>query len=338
VVNNEEAVMMDSQPPVRVGVIGTGIMGERHASTYDRLPDAALVGVFDLDQARAEAVAAQYGCRAFATRTDLLREVDAVSVASPTSTHEDTAALVLEHGVHLLIEKPMTATFAGAQRIAECAAAHPASVVMVGHVERFNPVVQALRRLLSGKHAVSVTMRRLSPFDYRCLDSTVIQDLMIHDIDLALDMFGNTLTCLYATGGLRRSQKLDYASAHFVGLAGPQVTLIASRVADRKLRMIEVLTEDAHIVADLLTRTLVVTHPAPGGSQQPSCTEYVEVAAGESLRSELEHFLDCARGRSQPPVDAIGGARVLECATMIETLVEGQLAPTSVEDALIASA
>jgi predicted dehydrogenase len=339
---------MNSQPTIRVGVIGTGIMGARHAQIYAQLPHAHLLGVFDPDHARAASIATQFGGQAFPTVEDLLGAVDAVSIVSPTSTHEDVILLALNHDVHVLVEKPMTATYAGAQRIAE-QVLQTDKIVQVGHVERFNPVVQELRRQIAGHKVIAATMRRLSPFDRRSLDSTVIQDLMIHDIDLMLDFFGNQLECQYATGGIRRSSKIDYASAHYAAADGPQITLVASRIADSRHREIEVITEDAHIIADLLNRTIVITRYAATHlhshsstsileSRRHTVTEEVVVPVGESLRSELAHFLACIREQRRPLVDVEAGMRTMACAATIGALVEAQITPLATDESLVASA
>lgn len=336
---------MNSQRAIRVGVIGTGIMGARHAQIYAQLPEAQLMGVFDLDRARAASVTEQFGGQPFATMGELFSAVDAVSIVSPTSTHEDIALLALDHGVHVLVEKPMTATYAGARRLAE-RVPQADKIVQVGHVERFNPVVQELRRQITGRRVITATMRRLSPFDRRSLDSTVIQDLMIHDIDLMLDFFGDRLECLYATGGMRRTRKIDYASAHFTATSGPQITLIASRIAASRHREIEVVTEDAHIVADLLGHTITIARYAPSHlhsdgtteSRRHTSTEELVVPVGESLRSELLHFLTCIREQHQPLVDATTGMQIVACAATIEALVEAQITPLAAEETLVASA
>ncbi|MGH9174853.1 MAG: Gfo/Idh/MocA family oxidoreductase, partial [Vicinamibacterales bacterium] len=174
---------MTVQFPIRVGVIGTGVMGERHARIYSDLEGCELVGVYDPDLERATAVAQRHGGTAFQLLEHLFAEVDAVSIVSPTSTHAAVAHRALDFGRHILIEKPMTATVGEARLLAE-RVRRSEQIVVVGHIERFNPVVQKLRSVIANDRPRRVRLRRIAPFDNRCLDSDVISDLMIHDIDL----------------------------------------------------------------------------------------------------------------------------------------------------------
>lgn len=325
---NDTAILVDR--PVRVGVAGVGIMGERHARVFSQLPATDLIGIFDPDQSRAAAVAEQYGGRAFADLATFLDSLDAVSIAAPTRFHADLALSALDRGLHVLIEKPICGTVADARRVIERATEAPEQVVMVGHIERFNPAVGELRRQMVGRKAISATLRRMSQWDDRCLDTDVVHDLMIHDIDLLVDLFGDRVQLADAVGSSMRSGNIDHAIAQFTLEGGPTITLIASRVAERKARSIEIRTADAWICTDLINQTLSksylsvldangiawpLEHETYGGS------EFFPVPRAEPLRSELQHFIDCVRTGRRPLVDAVGGFRALAYASAISDIV-----------------
>jgi predicted dehydrogenase len=311
---------------VRVGVIGAGVMGARHARTYAHLDEAKLVGIFDPDIARASDVVQRNGGKVFHSLEDLFNAVDAVSIVCPTSQHAEVAIAAIDHGLHVLIEKPMTASVHDAQRVIERCAHAPNAVVLVGHIERFNPTIAELRDRLAGQRIRSVTLRRMSPFENRCLDSDVIQDLMIHDIDLALELFSDRVSQIDGVGSCIMSDKLDQVIGQLWMEDGVNVTLLASRVAARKARSIDVRTDNAWIVADLLTRTVSISrlsildqHGTSWPLQQiEQCgPEFISIPASEPLRIELQHFIDCILGRDKPVVDVIAGFRAIAYATAI---------------------
>lgn len=310
---------------VRAGVIGVGTMGERHARVYAQSPGARLVGVYDADFARARAVAARWETTAFATVEQLLDAVDAVSIASSTHTHAALATQALDHDTHLLIEKPLADSLDDARAFAARAARRPDITVQVGHIERFNPVVREVQQLVRGRRILSVALQRLSPFDGRCLDSDVIQDLMIHDLDLALAFCGDSLELLRASGEAVMTARIDDATSHFRALHGARITLRASRVADRKVRAFSILTDDAWIDADLMDKSLTVSRRRPGFGRASG--ERRAVAADEPLRLELEHFLACVRERRQPVVGVEDGVRALTHAEAVGALIAVQAAP-----------
>lgn len=318
---------MYANGPVRVGVIGAGVMGERHARVFAQHPDVRLVGVFDVDAENAIEVARAHGSNAFNTVADLLRAVDAVSIASPTSTHIDYALQAMDLGLHLLIEKPMAATLEESHLILEQASHHTESLVMVGHIERFNPTVIELRRLLAGQRIVSMTMRRMSPFHNRALDTDVIHDLMIHDIDLLLDLMGDQIDGIDAIGSPVRTPHLDQAMAQITMTNGTHVDLIASRVANRKVRALDIRTDDARIIADLLDKSIEIK---PGSADSTTVSNghitNISVASTEPLRLELGHFIDCIMAGGQPKPDVTDGHRAMVYANCIQSLIGRSLA------------
>jgi predicted dehydrogenase len=305
-------------------------MGERHARVYAQLPACTLVGVYDPDLARAAAVAEQYGGSVFSSMDGLLQHVDAISIVAPTVTHAAIATRALDGGLHMLIEKPMTASLAEAIALTQRVSAAPGSVVMVGHIERFNPVIRELRRHLLGAKVRRVRVRRVAPFDNRCLDTDVVYDLMIHDIDLVQHLFGSQLASLDARGSSIVTTSIDQAIVDITLHGGPKVTMIASRAAEKRVREIEVVLDGAYVIADLLERTISVTSSADHSGR--CVTESRPVPSVEPLRAELQHFLSCIAGREQPAVDAQAGLRALEWAAEIESLISRHGAVTTAVD------
>jgi predicted dehydrogenase len=291
-------------------------MGERHARTYAMLPDSELVGVFDPDRSRAAAVAEQYGGKAFPSLEQLLAEVDAVSIASPTSTHAVTASLGLRAGRHLLIEKPLAGSLSEAEELARLAGDAPNLVLLVGHVERFNPMVRELMRVIDGKKIARLRFRRMSPFGNRCLDSDVIHDLMIHDIDLVISLFKSEIASIDASGSAVMTDHIDEAMADLVLTDNTRVTLIASRVANQRARDIGVTFDGGFVAADLLEHTISITH---GSNATGRClTDVRRINPQETLRSELQHFLRCIRGEEAPLIDVHAGLRAMEWAARVQ--------------------
>jgi predicted dehydrogenase len=320
---------MMRQDAIRAGVIGVGTMGERHARLYAQSSAAELVGVYDADRARASAIAARWGTRAFDTAEQLLDAVQAISIASPTFTHAACATAALDRGINMLVEKPLADSLGAAREFAACASRRPEIVVQVGHIERFNPVVREVQRLVQGRRILSMTMRRFSLFDGRCLDSDVIQDLMVHDLDLAHAFCGNELELLGASGDRLMTARIDDATAHLRAWDGARLTLRASRVADRKVRALTVLTEDTWVDADLLNKSIIVASRVAGGGK--TITERRVVAEDEPLRREQEYLLDCVRRRRQSPIGVEAGVQTRAHAEAIAALIDWRAAARSAE-------
>jgi predicted dehydrogenase len=285
---------------LRVGVIGVGVMGERHCRVYSTLRRVQLAGVVDLDDSRGRAVAAQYETHYFENFRQLLGEVNAVSIATATPAHFDVAMEALGHGVHVLVEKPLAETLEqGDQLVAE--AKRRDLVLQVGHIERFNPAYMELKNVTEGMRLVAINVRRLSPFDLSNTDVDVILDLMIHDLDLVVDLVGTQPEGIKAWGRSITTRAIDHAVANLSFRDGPIVTLFASRITEQKVRMIEVIAEGAYIEADLLGKSVLVhrrtfpqyldNHQATKYRQE-SIIERIYVPMSEPLMLELHHFVD----------------------------------------------
>ncbi len=301
--------------PLRVGVWGTGLMGERHARVLSSQPDAQLVAVYDVNPDRAQAVAARYGTRVVPSPEALLSEVDAVSIASPTPLHFAHVEQSLSLGKHVLVEKAITEQVDQAE-VLTALARRTGKLLMVGHIERYNPVFSELKRLISdGKQSpFAIVFRRLSSFSTSSQAVDVVLDLMIHDIDLMLDLCrGLSVSHHDGLGRIVRTREIDHGVAHVGFAGGPVVTLTASRVTEHKVRSIEVTTPSALIVADLLRKeiqsyrnTMSSYQAADGGVsyQQNTQIEQVQIPTIEPLLLEIQDFVRSARTGHPPLVTA----------------------------------
>ncbi|WP_309121819.1 Gfo/Idh/MocA family oxidoreductase [Paenibacillus sp.] len=296
---------------MRVGVIGTGSMGRNHARVYASLAERCrFVGVYDRDEERAAAVAAQYGGEAFRTLPELLAQVDAVSVAVPTPAHYRVGMACVRRNVHVLMEKPITETVGQAKALIEQSRTNGV-VLQTGHIELFNPTVQALKKLLAGEEIVGMELQRLRPLEPRMARSDVVSDAMIHDIYIVHHLLGTRIRHLHAAGR-RQDRYTQHASALLRLEDGAVVQLTASYLTDEKVRTIRVVTRRSVIVADLLTQRIRVS-----SLSEPGESRWIDVPDGEPLRLELLHFLDAVARRRSPDVTGEDGLDALALANRI---------------------
>lgn len=307
---------------LRVGVIGVGRQGQRHCRVYSTLRSVHLVGVCDASVSLGNCVAQQYEVPFYANVDELLDRVDAVTIATPTPAHFDLAMRCLSHGVHVLVEKPVTETVERAEALTRAAEASN-RVLQVGHIERFNPTYIELKKLLDGLTPLAVNWRRLSPYAGSNTDVDVIFDLMVHDLDLALDLMGSEPVSVSAWGLTAQSGLADHVVAHLGFEAGPLVTLTSSRVTEQKVRMIEVTAQEAFVEGDLLNKSVSVhrrttgEYLAKGKYRQESTVERLQVPAAEPLFLELQNFAQCVLDGKPPQVPARQGWRVLALAETV---------------------
>ena len=319
---------------VRVGVIGVGRMGKNHCRVYSMLRHADLVGIYDMNANSGQSLSEQYETRFFANLEELLAEVDAVSIATPTPSHFDLAMLALRHRKHILIEKPMTETLAQAYLLA-AAAQESGKVVQVGHIERFNPTYGELKHIVDNLSPLVINFRRLSPYAGSNTDVDVVLDLMIHDIDLLLDLVGQQPILCEATGISALSGTIDHAIATMHFANGLLLTVNASRVTEQKVRSIEVIAREAYVEGDLLSKSIAIHHSTIGEYQsnnqrgvkyrQEGYVERIHVPASEPLFLEIQHFVDCVRHQTEPLVSAQQGVKTLELAMQIRQQINRQL-------------
>ncbi len=316
--------------PVRVGVWGVGVWGEKHARVYSSLEGASLAGVFDRDRARAEKVASDYGTRVFDHPDALLEAVEAVSIAVPTVAHREAVERACAAGRHALVEKPMAVTVAEAD--AMCAAAERAGVVLqVGQVERFNPALLAARPFVEKPKFVEA--HRLALFQPRSLDIDVVFDLMIHDLDAVLHVVGKTPTSLSAVGVAVLSENEDIANARLEFDDGCVANLTASRVSQDRLRRIRFFTANAYVSVDLFEKSgeaFVIQDP---GSFRPGKVDPFALLSGirrtkitpdggEPLALELAAFLRSLRDGGPGAATAAEGREALRVAEAVRSAMK----------------
>jgi virulence factor len=317
---------------LRIGVIGTGRMGQNHCRVYSNLRRAKFIGVSDLNVEAGKQIARKHEVSFFREIDSLLENVDAVSICTPTPSHYDLVMQCLERNIHVLVEKPFTETLDHAQSLVSALEKHKKLVVQVGHIEHFNPTFQELRKLLEGVDLLAVNFRRLSPFKGSNVDVDVVLDLMIHDIGLVVDLFGAEPTSASAYGFSTFSNTIDHGMAVLQFSPSPLVTLTASRVTEQKVRSIEVTTREAFIEADLLNKSISVHRRTFGENiiqnassglkyRQESISERILVPAVEPLYLELQDFVDCVLDARTPQVTALDGLNALKFVLLIRDKV-----------------
>jgi predicted dehydrogenase len=293
---------------VRMAVVGLGQWGRHHARILAHLPDVDLVGVADTDPREAAHLGHRYGTRSHRDYRDLLGQVEAATIAVPTVLHYAIARDFLEAGAHVLVEKPMTATAEEAAALSDLASER-GRVLLVGHIERFKPAVQRLFRLVSDPLAIEA--RRMRPYDPgRSMDTGVVMDLMIHDIDIVDSMVPGPFEDPQAIGVCVHNSHEDLAMARLRTSTGCLVTFTASRVAARKTAEMEVTMADRAIHLDLLRQSIAI-------SFFNGETQRITLEGEEPLELELRHFVECVRSGSRPLVGGEDGRRALEITETI---------------------
>ncbi len=311
---------------IRTGVIGVGNIGQHHARIYATLPGSQLAGIADIHAGRAQEIADRYEVTAYADYRTLLDKVDAVSVAAPTTLHHEIGLACLARGVHVMMEKPLAASVQQGYELAALAG-QARLVLQIGHVERFNPTFVELANVLTDLQILAVEARRLSPFATRAADVSVVYDLMVHDLDLILNLIPAPLRSVSATGSRIRSLQPDHAMALLTFDTGQVASLSASKVTQHKVRQMAVTCAEAFVVADFLTRTVMVHRQSSADYfaqrgevlyRQEGLIEQVYVPQIEPLYAELQHFLACVRDGRQPRVGSKEAIRVMTVAEEIE--------------------
>jgi len=297
---------------LRVGVVGVGSLGEHHARLYAELPEAELVGVFDARPERAREIAAKYRTTAFDDLDRLAASVEALSVVVPTDLHHAVARRLLEAGRHLLIEKPIAATLAEAEDLVALAARRGA-VLQVGHIERFNPALAALDPFAGPPRYIEA--RRLAPYPPprpgglrpRGTEVSVVLDLMIHDLDLILNLVRAPVVEVRAAGVAMLSPTEDFVNARLAFANGAVANVTASRLSPERARLLTVFYPEACVALDLMRQAAVVHRPAAAGLESAEAP----IERQEPLRRELAAFLRCVRNRTPPEVDGAAALNAL---------------------------
>jgi predicted dehydrogenase len=305
-----------SKDKVKVAAIGCGYFGSLHAQKYAALDAAELVGVCDIDAKRAETCAEKNGTTPYTDIADLFDKVDAVTVAVPTTEHFEVARAFLENGVDVLIEKPICSTLDEADALIALAAEKD-RILQVGHLERFSPIMEALSEEVVKPGYIE--SHRISQYRGRGTDTTVILDMMIHDIDHILHMVGSPIEQLDAVGVPVISPAEDIANARLRFASGCVATVTASRVSWKVQRTMRIFQRNAYIVADMADNKMVVTRRTGGEDGEPMTlgAEQREFEPVDLLMLQAGSFLDCVATRTPPVVSGADVRPVLEAALSI---------------------
>ena len=301
--------------------MGVGALGQHHARVYASMPDATLVGVVDTFPGRAEQVAAPLGTRVFSQYSDLFGKVDAVSVATPTTLHGEIGEQFLNQGVHVLVEKPIAHTLEDADRLIRAAQAKNC-VLQVGHLERFNPAVRALREIVRKPRFFEA--HRMGLFSPRSLDIDVVLDLMIHDLDIIGLLVGSPVAQVNAVGIAILTNRIDIANARIHFEDGCVANITASRVSMEKIRKLRFFQKQEYISVDYTRQDVSIfsLNRKPGSAIPEIVSRKLAPENKEPLKEELSAFLRAARGES--PVECSGedGRRALVLALQILSQAE----------------
>ena len=300
---------------IRAGVVGPGSIGINHARIYSELPDCALTAIYDANRSNAERVAAKYGGKVCTTLEEFASLVDVASVATPTEFHHEVGTYLLNQGKHLLIEKPIATNTAQALDLAATAMANN-RILQIGHIERFNPGLEALEQQLSNPRFLEVT--RLSPYPNRSMDIGVVLDLMIHDLEILLHLVRSPVISVDAVGIAVLSKGEDIANVRIRFENGCVANLTASRISRDKVRKIRIFQEDAYLSLNYQKQNGYILRLNKGEIKR----ERVKVIKGEPLARELSAFVTCAREGVQPRVTGQEAAAALDLAIRITKQIE----------------
>ena len=310
---------------LRVGVIGVGHLGEYHLQKYKTIPKADLIGVMDINPERLADIGNRYNVSTFGNHNQLLNKVDAVSLAVPTTEHFNVAKEILSHGIHLLIEKPITYSLEPADTLLGLAK-EKNLVLQVGLVERFNPAIVEMKKLIN--RPVFIESHRLNKFTTRGTDVDVVLDLMIHDLDIILDVAQSEIKEMHAVGMSVVTGKTDVANVRIIFESGLVSNLTVSRVSAKTLRKIRVFQPDVYMDANCLKRELSIIRLDNGIKDLEMLSKIepeVERFPGrDPLADEIKSFVDSVTNCSQPVVTGRDGRRALKVTLdIIEQIKKG---------------
>lgn len=305
---------------LKCAVIGTGYLGKFHAEKYAGLPDCELVAVVDINPEAAKAVADKFGAQALTDYHALLGKVDAVSIVVPTTLHHAVAKDFLTAGAHVLVEKPICVTVTEAEDLIAIAQANNL-ILQVGHLERFNPAVLGLDK---EEKPLFIESHRLSPFNPRANDVSVVLDLMIHDIDIILALVDSEVEKIDASGTAVLTQGTDIANARILFKNGCVANVTASRISLKQERKMRMFRPSSYVSVDFQNRILS-KHRTGDKEMYPGIPEIVSeelvFESGDALLAEIEHFVNCIATGSNPLVSGEAGKRALATAIQITQLL-----------------
>lgn len=313
---------------IKVAVIGAGVMGKNHLKTYKNLPNVELVGVYDIFPEAAENAAEMFGIKAFSSMEEVAKSVNAVSVVTTSTTHADVGEFFLNHGIHCLIEKPLATTEDECMRLINAAKKNNVTL-LVGHIERFNPAVEQMGKILSDTSKIrSLTAQRMSAASGRITDVDVAMDLMIHDVEVIQSLVKspvvNVQACSVKTAD--KPEGKDYISALLEFANGATANLTASRITQARVRTLTVTTDTNYIDMDFINQSINVHSQGrmPYVNQESipdwmnyglkGSVEQLFIPTNQPLSAELSHFTACIRGEATPRItgeSALNALRVI---------------------------
>ena len=314
---------------MKIGVIGVGHLGQHHTRVFSELNDAELIGIYDIDNSRAKSVAAKNSCLSFENVDELLLKVDAISIATPTTTHFDYCKKCLENGKHIFVEKPICSKLEDAKKLVSLSEEKNLKI-QVGHIERFNPAIMALSDILI--NPIFIEANRIAPFTPRGSDVPVVLDLMIHDIDIILSLVKSKVKNIKAVGVPILTNDIDIANAKIEFENGALANITASRISLKRERKIRFFQKDMYISLDYQNKDVRIVKKNPeisgimqeimSGKRKPDIfdlyhTQKLEVIEKEPLMTELESFVDAIKNDKRPIVNGQDGYEALRVAFMI---------------------
>jgi len=306
---------------LRCAVIGTGRMGRLHAMKFAADPQCSLVAVVDRDAESAQRVAKEFATEALTDYREVLGRVDAVAVAVPTAAHHAVARDCLTAGLHVLVEKPITVTVEEADDLIALARRRNLTL-QVGHIERFNAALMAVDLKRAAPRFIEAT--RIAPFTPRGADVSVVLDLMIHDIDLILDLVDADVERVDAVGAPVFTDDIDIANARLVFANGCVANVTASRISQKVERKLRLFLPDSYLSIDLGNRVVQkvrIGERTAGGLPQVH-GETLNFAAGDALAAEVRHFVECIRSGAEPLASSVAARRALALAAQIGQLLK----------------
>ena len=309
---------------MKVAVIGTGYLGRFHAQKYANMEDVDLVGVVDIDEERANTVARETNTIPYTRISDVIEKIDAASIVVPTSIHYEVAKRLLEAGIHILLEKPMTTTAQEAEELISISR-EKGLIIQVGHLERYNPAIVTLEERVT--NPVFIEAHRLSGFKGRAIDVDVVLDLMIHDIDICLAIVDSEVKEIRAAGVPVLTPKVDIANVRIIFENGCTANLTASRISLTDLRRVRVFQPGCYISADCSQKNnlIVLADRTSKDFQKSIRPEFINHNDLDILDLELRDFIKNVRQGLKPKVDGEAGLRALRLALEINKAIYDSL-------------
>ena len=321
---------------IKIGVIGTGHLGKLHTKMYSQIDTCELIGVYDINMEEAKLTAQEFGTKNFEDLNDLLNSLNAVSIAASTSAHYDLAKECLEKGLHVFVEKPISATIPQAEELVNLSNQKSLNL-QVGHIERFNPALLALEKYIS--NPLFIQTDRLAQFNPRGTDVAVVLDLMIHDIDIILSLIKSKVESVEASGVAVVSESVDIANARIKFENGAVANVTASRISQKKMRKMRIFQKDTYLSLDFITGTSEVYRLIPAEEKNDShFISFGEIGVGEhkkkviyeqpqikevnALKYELRLFIKSIHEKTKPVISGEDGHRALRIAETILNKIE----------------